>query len=127
MKTRKIGKFRIRPSRMHRFSRSTGRIKKNKCKKTRDKEMAKLMEEPAVDAAPFFHPTRAHPNTLPTTLRATLAPLPNTARNIGIAVLFIYMFRSPIQYFCLFALAVLCSLYVSNGKSSIYTVPTKIK
>jgi hypothetical protein len=47
--------------------------------------MAKLMGEPADDAAPFFHPTRAHPKTLslvPTTLRATLAPLPTTARNI---------------------------------------------
>ena len=30
----------------------------------RDKEMAKLMGEPADNAAPFFHPTRAHPKTL---------------------------------------------------------------
>ena len=34
MKMGKIGKFRIRPSRVHRFFRSTGRIKKNtNCKK----------------------------------------------------------------------------------------------
>jgi hypothetical protein len=36
--------------------------------------MAKLMGEPADDAAPFFHPTRAHPKTLslpPFTLRVT--------------------------------------------------------
>ena len=30
----------------------------------RDKEIAKLMGEPADDAAPFFPPTRAHPKTL---------------------------------------------------------------
>ena len=45
--------------------------------------MAKFMGKQAEDAAPFFHPTRAHTeNPLPTTLRATLAPLPTTARNI---------------------------------------------
>ena len=33
MKTEKIGKFRICPSRVHRFSRSTIRIKKKNCKK----------------------------------------------------------------------------------------------
>jgi hypothetical protein len=30
----------------------------------RDKEMANSMGEPAVDAAPFIHPTRTHPQTL---------------------------------------------------------------
>ena len=43
--------------------------------------MAKLMGEPADDAAPFFHPTRAHPKTLYLPPFA-LAPLPTTARNI---------------------------------------------
>ena len=41
----------------------------------RDKEMAKLMEEPADDAAPFFHPTRAHPKTLSLPPFALLAPI----------------------------------------------------
>ena len=51
----------------------------------RYKEMAKLMGEPADDAAPFFHPTRDHRKTLSLphfVLLHALAPLPTTARNI---------------------------------------------
>jgi hypothetical protein len=110
MKTGKIGKFRSRPSRVHRFSRSTGRIKK------------KLIVRKSFLCLPLLESKSIFFNSIigrdMNDSERTISNHQNDFEIIlfGIAVLFIYVFRSPLQYFCLFALSVPFSLYVANER-----------
>ena len=100
-KTGKIGKFRIGSLRVHRFSRSTDRIKKTNCKK-------KFLRSSSIGIQKYFFLF----NHWPRYERSREVPNDFQIILFGVVVLFIYVFRSTLQYFCLFALSVLCSLYL---------------